>query len=402
MLVHLRPPLTSALLVVFSTVPAWAQTEDTFTLNASYARQSDSNLFRLPSNANVNALIGKSSAAEEIAISSVGFNINKAYSLQRLELAANLVDNQYQNFSYLNFIAHNYNAAWRWSLTPHVTGNLTSERKETLNSFADFQGYTQSNQRTNTSTRFDAAYELYKTWSLLAGATQSSQTNQRAVLGNDDFKSTASDLGLRFAYASGSALSYSFKTTDGTYLNRTLPLTGLSDDGFRQIDHGVNLLWVISGKSQANLSATQVRRTHPHFAQLDFSGLTTSVNLNWNLSGKSALTAGWARELSSYQTSNTSYTQTDRFSVGPIWQISPKTSLRLRHEVAQLDFFGSPAGVLATQRSDTTRDTSLSFDWQPHKHLALSAALQNVSRASSLPGFDFDSRIATVSAQFTY
>jgi len=402
MLVQLRPWLTSALFVVISTAPALAQSGDTFTLNANFARQSDSNLFRLPSNVNTNALIGRPSAAEVITSSTIGFSVNKAYSLQRLELAANLVDNQYKNFSYLNFIARNYDAAWRWSLTPHLSGNLTTERKQTLNSFADFQGYTQSNQRTVTNTRFDAVYDLYKTWSLRAGVSQSNQINQRAVLANDDFESTVSDLGLRFAYASGSSLTYSVKNTDGTYINRTLPLNGLSNNSFNQVDHGVNLLWVISAKSQANLSAAQIRRTHPNNAQLDFSGLTTTVNVNWNLSGKSALTAGWAHELASYQTSNSSYTQTDRISIGPVWQISPKTSIRLRHEVAKLDYFGTPAGVLSAQRSDTTRETSLSFDWQPYKNLALNASLQNVSRAANAAGFDFDSRIALISARLTY
>ncbi|MDO9165411.1 MAG: putative exosortase B-associated extracellular polysaccharide biosynthesis transporter EpsL, partial [Rhodoferax sp.] len=139
-----RPPrswLTPTLLIVFSAAPALAQVEDTFKLSAAYSQQTDSNLFRLPADANVTALIGKSSAAEQISITSLGLNVNKAYSLQRFELNLNLIDYQYQNFSYLSFAAHNYSAAWRWALTPRLHGNFTSERKETLNSFSDYQGF---------------------------------------------------------------------------------------------------------------------------------------------------------------------------------------------------------------------------------------------------------------------
>lgn len=400
-----RPPrswLTPALLVVFSSAPALAQVEDTFKLSAAYSQQTDSNLFRLPAGANVTALTGKPSAAEQISITSLGLSFNKAYSLQRFELNLGLIDYQYQNFSYLSFAAHNYDAAWRWSVTPRLHGNLTTERTETLNSFADYQGFDQRNQRTNTNTRFDAAYELNGSWRLLAGVAQSSQTNQQALVAEGDYNTTSADLGLGFAYASGSSFTYALKNTNGTYLNRVLPSTGLHDDGFHQIDHELKLQWVLSDKSVANLSATHLSRTHPHHAQLNYSGLTTAVDFNWNITGKSALTARWARELSSYQTSNASYRQTDRFSLGPVWQVSPKAAIRLRHEFAKTNYLGSPTGVVTTQRSDTTRDTSLSFDWQPYQSLTLSASLQNASRVSSLAGVDFDSDMATFSAQFTF
>lgn len=394
--------LAAALLVVFGAAPAWARAGDTLTLNAAYSRQTDSNLFRLPASANVSALIGKSSAQEQIDIASAGFSINKNYGLQRLELNLDLIDYQYQNFSYLSFAAHNYNAAWRWSVTPRLHGSLTTGRSETLNSFTDYQNFTQRNQRTSTNTRLDAAYELNGTWQALAGVAKSSLTNQQTLIAEGDYSTTSADLGLRFTYASGSALSFVRKNTNGTYLNRVSPLTGLSDDGFHQLDHELKLQWVASGQSVASLSAARISRTHPHHAQLDYSGWSTAASFNWRLTGKTTLIASWTRELSSYQSSNTNYTQTDRFSVSPVWQVSPKAAVRLHHEVAQRNYLGSPGGVAATQRSDTTRDSRLSFNWQPHQRLTLSAALQGATRTSSLANLDYTSNTATFSAQLTY
>ncbi|MDP2021114.1 MAG: outer membrane beta-barrel protein, partial [Hydrogenophaga sp.] len=169
-----------------------------------------------------------------------------------------------------------------------------------------------------------------------------------------------------------------------------------------QTDNALRLHWVISGNTTADISAAHIQRTHPHYAQRDYSGNNAAASLKWNITGKSTLTAGWVREISSYQTASSNYSQTDRFSLGPIWQVSPKAVVRLRHEVAQRDYLAPPTGQAATRRSDTTRDTSLSFDWQPYQSLILSASLQNASRVSNLAGLDYDSNMATLSAQFTF
>jgi len=159
---------------------------------------------------------------------------------------------------------------------------------------------------------------------------------------------------------------------------------------------------VVSGKSAADLTLGHINRQHPQFAQRDYSGMTAAVNFNWSMSGKTALTASWARELSSYQTNYASYAQKDRFSVGPTWQVSPKVAIRLRHTVTQINYLGAPASVTLPAREDTTQDASLSVDWQPYKRLNLYASLQKATRESNFAGLDFDSNIANFSAQYSF
>lgn len=402
MLVRRDSLLLTALLGTLGAAPAWAQAQDTLTLIASQSLSTDSNLFRLPAHANTMALIGKSSAAEQIESTSLTLKFSKAYSLQRFELAVNLIDYRYQNFSYLSFTAHNYNAAWQWSMTPRFHGNLTLDRNETLNSFTDFQGYSLRNQRTNTSSRLDGIYELGAAWQLRGGISKSAQTNAQPLLAEGDYKTRSTDIGLRYALASGSSLAYTIRNASGEYLNRALSPIGLYDDGYKQTDHELKLFAVISRDTTADLRAARISRTHAHYGQRDFHGLNATANFNWNISGKTALTAGLSREISSYQTASVNFSQTDRLSIGPVWQLSSKVVARLRHEVAQRDYLGSPTGGGALQRSDTMTDTSVSLDWQPNQHLTFSAALQNAKRASTFPGFDYDSHMATFSAQLFY
>lgn len=389
-------------LILYATAAAWAEGQDVFKFNASYAQAQDSNLFRLPASANVPALVGRATAAERIGVSSLGLSVNKAYSLQRFELDLTLVDYRYQNFGYLSFAAHNYNAAWRWSLSPRLRGNLTTDRQESQNSFSDYQGYNRRNQRTSTSSRFDGEYELDGVWRLLGGVSKASQTNLQPLAAELDYDLTATEAGVRYAFASGSSFTYKLKAARGSYLNRVLASSGLYDDGFRQLDNELRLRWVFSGQGSADLYASHISRSHSHYSARDYAGLNAGANINWSLSGKTSLTAGWTRELASYQTSSSNYSQTDRLAFGPIWQVSPKTVVRLSWALARRDYLGNPGTALPEQRSDTTRDATLSVDWQPLPYLNLIASLQQARRDSNLAGLDFVSNMVTVSAQLSY
>lgn len=381
---------------------ARAEGDDVFTLSADTSLVRDNNLFRLSSSANTLALIGRDSAAEQINITSLGVRAAKSYSLQRFELGATVIDYRYQNFSYLNSVANNYDAAWRWSLSPRFHGNLTNSRQESVNSFVDVQGYNMRSQRVNYQSRWDGMYELDGTWRVMGGVASGSQKNLQTQTAEADTTTNSSDIGVGYAFASGSTLTYTLRGSKGQYLNRVLPSTSLLDDSFNQVDHEFRVVWSMDGITTAGLRATAINRTHPNYSQRDYNGIAAGANIKINLSGKTSLSVDWTRELSSYQDGSTNYAQTDRLTIAPIWQISSKTTMRLRHELALRDYLGSPSPTLSNPRTDTTRDTTLSFDWQPFTYVTLSAALQDARRTSSVTGLDYQSTQTTVSARFAY
>lgn len=383
---------------------AHAEGSDLFTFSAASVMAQDSNLFRLPSNANLPALIGSDSASDQITITSVGVKLSKDYSLQHIELDWNLANYHYQNFSFLNSTANNYSAAWRWSFTPRVRGNLTTDRKETLNDFVDVRGYQQRSQRTNVTTRFDGAYELDGAWHVVGGASEVSLTNPQAQAADADTVTRSVDAGMRYVYASGSQWRYALRASKGSYRVAANQAVGFIDDSFEQLDNEVTLRWNLDGKSFANLRLTGFHRTHPHFGQRDFSGVSAATTYNLSLTGKTSLVAGWVRELGSYQTTTSNYTQADRFSIAPVWQMSAKTQLRLRHEMVVRDYLGAPTALPAgtVQRNETVRDTSLSLDWQPQPHLTLNASVQDSRRSVNLANLDYQSTTASVSAQISF
>lgn len=399
----MRTPTTLFTLALTTLAATTAQAQqDPLTLSAGYTMQSDSNLFRLPSNADVLARTGQSSGAETIGVTTIGMGFNTRQSLQTLSVNVNLVDYQYQKFNYLSFTANNYNANWQWAITPRVTGTLSTDRKETLNSFADFTGYRQRNQRMDTTTRFDATYELDGPWRLIAGTSTTRQENQLAQVTGSDYTTNAVDAGVRYQFGSGSALSYQMRVGKGSYLNRVVPNTNALDDQYTQIDNDLRLRWDLGGGTAANANLTHINRTHPRYAQRDYSGFNSGVGLDWAISGKTSVSLAYSHVLDAYAATDSNYSSTDRVSIGPVWQISPKVSLRLKHEWAQRNYLGSPTSSVNSNRQDITRDTTLSVNWQPQEKLAFSASLQNASRGVNQAGLDYDSTMLLLTAQLTY
>lgn len=382
---------------------AWAEGNQDLQFRASATVVHDSNLFRLPSSANLPALIGRTSTAEKVAVSSLGVNYNKAYSLQNLELDLSLVKYDYQNFSYLGFSALNYRAAWQYALTPRFRGTFSTSRDKTLNSFVDFRGFNVRNERTETTTRLDGTYELGASWRLLGGLSHTGLDNSLPVNSEADSRRITANAGLRYVLPSGSSIGYTLRASDGTYTsNRPQPSPGFFDDRFHQTEHELRVIWALSRDTSADIRATHLSRSYPTYGQRDFSGMVGGINLTWAYSPKLGLAAGWTRELSSFETANFNYSQTDRFSLGPVWQLSPKATVRVQLAHAVRNFGGTPTGIVTLQRRDVTRDASLSLDWQPYTFLSLSASVQNARRTSSLAGFDYSANTFNLSAQFTY
>ena len=382
---------------------AWAEGAQDLQLRATVGAARDSNLFRLPANANPQALIGRSSTTETVGITTLGLGYNKAYSLQRLELDLSMVKYDYQNFSFLDYTALNYRGALRWSYTPRLRGSLSTSREQTLNSYDDFRGFNVRNERVNTNTRLDGGYELGANWRLLAGLAHSARNNSLQIASESDSRQISVDAGVRYVLASGSSMGYTLRTADGRYTsNRPIPSAGSFDDRFSQTDNELLVTWAISRDTSADFRAGYRSRRHPTYPQRNYDGGTGAATINWAYSPRLGLAAGWTREIGSFETADFNFSQTDRFSIGPVWQASPKAAVRVQLAHAVRDFRGTPTGLVTLQRRDITRDASLSFDWQPYTFLSLSASLQNARRTSSVPGLDYSSNMVNLSAQFTY
>ena len=373
---------------------AWAQDTPPVTLTAAYAVQTDDNLFRRPADAT-----DTPTRADRLGISTLGLLFHTVQGLQRIELDASLVNYQYQNNSDLNYTARNYAAAWHWAVTPALRGNFTGNQQQQP---SNGSGDTEPNQLTQTSYRADAEYAVDGVWRVVTGASQDKVSNQNAVTAGQEYSSHALDAGIRYDALSGSFVTLSLKATDGTYLAPPSEPVQAIDNKFAQTDDTLLVHWAISSASAVDFNASAFQRTHPTYAQRDFSGVNWGGNLNWSVSARTGLSLGMQHALAAYATQETNYSEADHLSWSWSWQTSNKTQLRLRQDFAHVSYHGSPFGAAESARQDDTRDTSLSWAWQPRSQWQINTALHQIARSTNAPGLDYTSNQISLSAQFSY
>lgn len=356
------------------------QTKDLVTWRASVSAQSNDNFFNAST----------APVSERVTTETLGVNLSVPYSLQRFEVDASLVSNQYQTYSNFDYTGQNFNATWFWTLTPQLHGTLNSTRADSLNAPTDSVNPTQRNKTTVQSTTLAAAYDLGGPWQLLAGAVNNSTVNEGAVVGQADNHASGVNAGVRYTLGSGNSLAYVHQVANGD-----------SNFGYTLTTDDVALVWVLSGNTTLNAHVMNVQQRFGSAPQYDFSGTSGAASLVWRITGKTSLTGGWQRDLASYQTAGASYTQTDWFTVAPTWQISPITSVRLQYRSGVLSDQGNPFGT-PSSRQDHLQDTSLVFTWQPYQQLSLSASLAQTSRSSNIANTDYTANLFTLAALFTF
>ncbi len=331
-----------------------------------------------------------SAVSEQVTTQTLGINLAVPVSLQRFELDASIVGNQHQTLTNFDYIAQNYNAAWQWGLTPQLHGSIASTRAESLNSAGDSLAPNLRNKNTTQSTALSAAYDLGGPWQATAGLSNTSTVNERALIGQTDNRSSGVNAGLRYTQASGNSLAYSLQRA-----------TGASGNDYTSTTQDLLGTWVISGNTSVNGRIAFLQQHFGVAPQFDFSGTSGALTVTWRATGKISVTAGWQRNLASYQSAGTTHAQTDAFTVSPAWQISPKTALRLQYRSAVRDDQGNPTGV-PTSRQDRTQDTSLAYSWQPHPLATLSATVGDFTRSSNAVNADYTARQFTLAAQFSF
>lgn len=362
----------------------------------------DDNVFRLSGAADPNRFLGTSRRDDLLTVTSAGIRINKPVSLQRFELDASYTEFRYQRFGQLSYGAFNYLGTWRWSLTPKFTGSVSTERRQSLNSFADFIGFVR-NLRTDETTRFNAAYQLDGAWRVIGGATDYERRNSQPFLAEQDLRQSAVEAGVRYDFASGSSVSAVARGVAGKFINRSAPAAAsLIDTGYSDSEFEGRAAWLFSAKSRLDARLTWTDRTHENFSQRDYRGLTGNAVLTWGVSAKTRVRTTVSRNLSSFQQASSSFTRVHRVALEPEWQVTSKVLARARVEHSTREFLGPVAATPVNGRVDRLTGWYGGVDWQPRRYVTLSASLQGDRRSSTAPGLDFRSTQATLSAQFTF
>lgn len=369
---------------------------DTLQFRVGHSVQTDSNVFRLSDSADAQALIGRADRSDTINITTLGFKLDKSYSLQRFEVDVFADRYDYKNFSSLNFTSMNYAAAWRWAFTPRLRGNITADRREYVDNAADQQNLGRVNRRTDRTQLADAEYEVGGAWRLLGGVFMRSTDNSFGDTFESDQEINGTEVGVGYVSSSNNSVAYRFRNGDGEYPGRVQSAQFATD--FRDREHEVRAVWAPTGKTTVRARMSHLERTNEGLGARDFSGFKGQVDATLNATAKTALVAGYIRELENYQNTSASYYEGNRFFVAPVWKATEKISVRARYDRGWRDFRGALPGFAASNRKDTLSLASLSVDYQVLRALKLRAYVQRDRRDSNTAGADYRSNSVGLSA----
>ena len=396
--VFLQLKLPALLLLSFPalllSLTAYADDKDPFNVIAGVSRKHDNNLFLSPS----------SRRSDNITKAYAGIQLDKLYSMQRFKVNYTINSYRYQNNNRLNYNAHNYNAAWLWTLTPYLKGVLSADRKEQLNDFQDYRNFTLvniKNVRVTQNQHFEADFSPHGIWHLLGGVTRSEQTNSQTFNEQDDFSMNSLDEGLKYSFRSGSSITLMGHQRQGKYGRRVSNPISLFDTGFNENEGEVKLDWLISGKSRINLRTAYVTRDHDHFSQRDFSGMEGGLDYSWMPTGKIRLTLSALSDLSSYWNNDSSYTRYNTLSISPAYALSDKITLRARASISERTFLGGGT-IPSSHRVDKGRSASIGIDWTPWRSVTIGGNLVRSSRNSNAPGLDYTDTTAEIDANILF
>lgn len=386
--------LTNALLCLVGSISllsashTFADEQDPLNFIVGVSRLHDNNLFRSSTN----------ERSENITTAYAGIRLDKQYAQQRFKFDFTLTANRYQNFGILDFNAKDYKAAWLWTLTPYLTGIVSLDRKQTLNSFQDFQNNSLVNIR-NLNVRetqhFEADFSPHNVWHILGGFTRSTQKNSNnssSFIGQDSYVSNSVDAGVRYNFRSGSTITAMSHLRRGEHRD--------FDDAYDEQEVETKFDWIISGKSRLNARAAYITRDDDR-SNMDYSGMEGGVDFSWSPTAKIKLILSAASSLSPYPTLNTSHTRNTSFGIKPLYALSSKITVNAHANIAKRSFLDD-GGLPNSDREDWSKSAGIGVDWMPLRSLSVGGNLERSSRNSNIDVYDYTDTTAGINANLFF
>jgi exopolysaccharide biosynthesis operon protein EpsL len=387
------PLLTHKLLwccCFFNLIPGmtFADELDTLQFIAAINKTYDNNLFRQSTN----------EVSDQATISTLGVRFNKAYALQRFRANVTYIDNKYQESDFLDYAATNYDAAWNWSLTPNLTGVLSSLRTERQINFRDLQAPVKNLVVTKENV-FRAEYSPHQVLSLIVGYSELTSENSRVFNAIASNERVGLDYGIRYNFPSSSYVSLMGHRRQGTVLGRPLNTFLQLDTGFTDYEYDFEFSMAESGKSNIKGKLGYIEKVHDNFSLRDYTGVIGSLDYELFWTGKLRSNIGLARSFGAFETFNSTYTINDSINASLGYEISDKIQAGVNFRLSERDFEGR--GQFDTSgRVDKEHSYGAHISWRPIKNVGFSLSSTKSNRNSTLAQFDFDDTLTSVNVDF--
>ena len=379
-------------------LPAAALLQDRVEVFAAENVTYDDNLFRLSKDVDPKAAIGSDKKSDTVSTTSVGVNLDLPYSLQRFQANLTWFANRYSRFRQLNFNGHVGRAAWLWSVTPELTGDVGYTDTQALSNFATKPGPTERvKDILRTRQGFaDAVWFPVASWRLHAGAATVEQRHSDPAERFNDIDTATGAAGVSYVTAADTRLGVEGRVERGRTPHGELAGTPF-DLAYRQSSTGVVGHWVATGHSTLDGRVDWVRRDYDQRSSRAWSGPTFRVAHTWTPTGKLTVASSIYRDVGPVaDVQSGSFVLVKGVAVKPSWAATDKITVAGDAEYNVWEYRRDP---LLGDYTHHVRTFGVSLSYRAARKVLLQAGYSYEMRTSTAALSDYKDNVVNVSAR---
>jgi exopolysaccharide biosynthesis operon protein EpsL len=389
-------PLATLLL---TPLPAAALLNDRVEVFAAENVTYDSNVFRLSPSLDPLTTVGHDQRSDWVSSTQLGVTADVPWSLQRFQASYTWFTNRYHRFRELDFDGHNGRAAWLWSVTPHLTGDVGYTDNLALANFANILGARDRDVLRTKQGFADAVWFPVASWRIHGGAAEVQQRHDNPVQRLNDIDSTTGVAGVSYVTPADDRLGVEGRVEHGRTPHDDIR-GGPFDNGYRQHSVGVVGHWVVTGHSTLDGRVDEVKREYDQNSSRDFTGPTFRVAYTWAPTGKIKVVSTVFRDVGPIaDVQSASFVLVRGVSVRPAWSITDKITVGADAEYNIWDYRGDVVNGTFSHRVRTFGATAY---YQATQKIQLSGAYTHELRTSTIAAADYKDDIFTITARIGF
>jgi exopolysaccharide biosynthesis operon protein EpsL len=381
-------------------LPAAALFKDRVEVFAAENITYDSNVFRLSPGVDPRAALGEDGRSDWNSSTQLGLSLDAPYSLQRFQASYTWFANRYDRFKELDFNGHTARAAWLWSVTPHLTGDVGYTDSQTLANFAN-KLFSRQRDILRTKQGFaDAVWFPVASWRLHAGAASVDQRHDDPTQRFNDIETATGVAGVSYVTAADDRLGVEARVERGRSPHDELRGTNL-DPGYHQDSVGIVGHWIASGHSTIDGRVDYVRRDYDQPISRDFNGPTARLAHTWAPTGKLTIVSSIYRDIGPIaDVQSGALVLIKGAAVKPSWALSDKITITGDAEYNVWDYRNDV--LFGGDYSHRVRTFGVGLSYRPTRKILLQGGYAHEMRTSTVPLADYKDDTANILARISF
>jgi hypothetical protein len=378
--------------------------ENVFDVYVADREQYDSNVYRLPSGADIAALIGPGASKQDFINSpSAGLDGQWLFGgRQNIALELRVDDNRFARNSNLNNVSSNDKLVWNWGLGGVLSGQVGADYLRSLASFINTNVYTR-NVYQRTEVFAAGRYQVGPRWAIYGGVMNTNFSLAQSVTRGNNSHQKSVDVGFELATSVDNSFAWDYRYTDAIFPNGIVLNATSFDPNYREDRANFLVKRALTEKTSIDASAGYLKRAYGNAAIGSFTGVIWHGSLGWQPTEKTQLIASGWRDLQAYFTDQTNYYRSTGVSLSPVWTASAKVTASFLVSREDQAYIGSSINVIsATARRDTVNAQQGTVTYAATRSLLFDVTYRHEQRTSNQQLRTYADGLASVGVKFTF